>query len=174
MTLNLANGTLNQSGLASLDVNSLGFGVTGSTGGASVASGSAQPYTAALGTGTLGTQAKTFSLNAGDDHTLSGASAPINVSTSATLTVLDHSNASLSSTATQTTQTINFGNVLRGAAVPSQSFTIYNRAANTSAAYTANSKLTGFTANGRCGIDHEPLDLQRAWRRAAATPLPPR
>lgn len=39
--------------------------------------------------------------------------------------------------------------MLRGANIPSQSFTIYNRAANTSAAYTSNLKLTaGFTANG--------------------------
>ena len=69
--------------------------------------------------------------------------------TTATLTVLDHSNASLSSTATQTTQTINFGNVLRGATIPSQCFSIYNRAANTSATYTANLKLTtGFTTTG--------------------------
>ena len=69
--------------------------------------------------------------------------------TTATLTVLDHSNASLSSTATQTTQTISFGNVLRGATVPGQNFTIYNRAAKTSVAYTANLKLTpGFTTTG--------------------------
>jgi hypothetical protein len=55
----------------------------------------------------------------------------------------------LSSTATQTSQTINFGNVLRGATIPSQNFTIYNLAANTSAAYTTNLKLTtGFTTTG--------------------------
>ena len=45
-------------------------------------------------------------------------------------------------------QTINFGNVLRGAVVPSQSFTIYNLAANTTADYTANLKLTGFSSSG--------------------------
>jgi hypothetical protein len=67
-------------------------------------------------------------------------------------TALDHSNASLSSTANQTTETIDFGNVLRGATVPSQGFTIYNRAANTSAAYTANLKLTGFTATGDAAL----------------------
>lgn len=65
-----------------------------------------------------------------------------------TVTVLDHSNASLSSTATQTAQTINFGNVLKGANVPSQNFTVYNRAANTVAAYTAALNLTGFSATG--------------------------
>ena len=62
--------------------------------------------------------------------------------------MIDHSNASLSSTANQTTETINFGNVLRGATIPSQSFTIYNQAANTSAAFTANLKLTGYSATG--------------------------
>ena len=54
--LNLSNGTSGQSGLASLDVNSLGHGVSGPTGGELVASGSAQSYTAVLNTGTLGTQ----------------------------------------------------------------------------------------------------------------------
>ena len=146
--LNLSNGTLHQSGLASLDVNSLGSGVGGSTGYKLIASGSIQPYTASLSTGTLGPQTQMFSINVGDDHTLSGASAATNLSTSATLTVLDHSNASLSSTANQTAQTLNFGNVLRGATVPSQRLTIYNRAANTSATNTANLKLTGFSAPG--------------------------
>ena len=144
--LNLFNGTLNQSGLASLDVNSLGTGVSGSTGYKLVSSGSSQSYTASLSTGTLGTQVETFSLNVGDDHTLSGASSATNTSTGVTLNVKDHSNASLSSTANQTTETINVGNVLQGATIPSQSFTIYNRAANTTAAYTANLKLTGFSA----------------------------
>ena len=63
-------------------------------------------------------------------------------------TVLDHSNASFSSGTNQTTQPIDFGNVLRGATVPSQSFTIYNRTVNTSATYTANLKLTGFSTSG--------------------------
>ncbi len=146
--LSLSNGAWGQSALASLDVNSLGSGVSGPTGGALVPSGSAQAYTAVFNTGAVGLQTQTLSLNVGDDHTLPGASPPLNVSASATLTVLDHSNASLSSSAAQTTQTINFGNVLRGATIPSQSFTIYNLAANTSAAYTANLKLTGFSNSG--------------------------
>ena len=150
--LNLTNGTSAQSGLASLDVNSLGVLVFGSTGGKLVASGCSQSYTASLSIGTFGPQTETFSMNVGDDHTLAGASAPTGLSTTAALTVLDHSNASLSSTATQTTQTINFGNVLKGAAVPSRSFTIYNRAAKAQAAYTANLKLTNFTATGDAAL----------------------
>jgi len=86
--LSLSNGTPGQSGLASLDVNSLGTGVSGPTGGELVASGSSQAYTAALSTSSLGLQTQTFSLNVGDDHTLPGASAPQNLSTSATLTVV--------------------------------------------------------------------------------------
>ena len=78
-----------------MDVNSLGTGVSGPTGGALVASGSSQSYTGLLNTSTLGTQTQTFSLNAGDDQTLPGASAPINLSTSATLTVLDHAAGSV-------------------------------------------------------------------------------
>ena len=94
--LNLSNGASGQNGLASLDVNSLGLGVTGSTGAALVASGSSQSYTAVLDTSTLGTQTQTFLLNVGDDHTLPGASAPTSLSTSATLTVLGHAAPSLS------------------------------------------------------------------------------
>ena len=147
--LSLSNGTLNQPGLASLDVNSLGDGVSGPTGGRLVASGSVQSYAAQLDTGTLGAHEQAFSLNAGDDHTLPGSSAATDVfSGNVTWTVLDHSNASLSSTAAQATQTIDFGNVLKGASVPSRSFTIYNRAANTTADATVNLKLTGFTAGG--------------------------
>ena len=147
--LSLSNGSANQSGLASLDVNSLGTGVSGGTGGAWIASGLSKSYSAALNTSTLGTNNQVFSLNAGDDHTLPGASAATNLSATATLTVYDHSNASLSPTAVQTTQTINFGNFLKGAAAPaSQNFTIYNLAANTSAQYTANMKMTGFATSG--------------------------
>ena len=69
-----------------------------------------------------------------------------------TLTVFDHSNASLSSTANQTTETVNFGNLLKGATAPSKGFTIYNRAVNTSAADTANLRLTGFTATGDAAL----------------------
>ena len=117
-----------------------------------VASGSSQSYTATLNTGTLGTQTQTFSLNVGRRPYATGgvrADEPF-----------DHRNPDrprplqrlVSSDRNQTTQTINFGNVLRGATVPSQSFTIYNLAANTSAAYTANLKLTGFTASGDAAL----------------------
>ena len=88
--LTLSNGTSSQTGLASLDVNSLGSGVSGSTGGALVASGATQSYTALLGTAALGHQTQTFSLNVGDDHTLPGASPPADVATGVTLTVLGH------------------------------------------------------------------------------------
>ena len=94
--LSLSNGTQGQSGLASLDVNSLGAGVNGLTGGALVASGASQSYTAALDTTTLGAQVQNFSLNVGDDQTLPGASPAANVSTGVSLTVLGHAAPSLS------------------------------------------------------------------------------
>ena len=112
--LTLSNGTLGQAGLAAFDVNSLSSGLSGSTGGKLVASGSGQPYIATLNTTSFGPQSQAFSLNAGDDHTLAGANAAANASSNVSLTVLDHSNASLSSSATQTAQTINFGNFLKG------------------------------------------------------------
>ena len=93
--LSLSNGTSGQNGLASMDVNSLGTGVIGPTGGALVASGSSQSYTATLSTGTLGAQIQSFSLNVGDDQTLPGASAPASVSTGVNLTVLGHAAPSL-------------------------------------------------------------------------------
>jgi autotransporter-associated beta strand protein len=77
-------------GYAKLDVNSLSTGVSGPTGGELLSSGSTLAYTAALNTGTVGVQNQVFSLNVGDDHTLPGALAPTNTSTSVTLTVLDH------------------------------------------------------------------------------------
>ncbi|MCX7424780.1 MAG: PEP-CTERM sorting domain-containing protein [Planctomycetia bacterium] len=118
-----------------------GSGTLGSASG-TVAPGSSQPCTVSVTSTDLGIN--TVSLTASDPNASNSPQ-----TTTATLTVLDHSNASLSSTATQTSQTINFGNVLRGATIPGQTFTIYNRAANTSAAYTANLKLTtGFTTSG--------------------------
>ena len=146
--LTLANGALGETDLAALDVNSLGAGVTGSIGNKLVASGGTQSYSAALDTSVLGTQVQNFSLNAGDDHTLAGHSAPQDYSVGVTLDVQDHSNASLASGANQSLQVINFGNLLKGATVADQSFTIYNRAANTTADQTASMKLTGFSAAG--------------------------
>jgi autotransporter-associated beta strand protein len=86
--LRLANGAPGQTGLAALDVNGLGGGVNGAVGAALVTSGSAQTYTAAVSAGSSGTQTQTFSLNVGDDHTLSGAAPAGDISTGVTLTVV--------------------------------------------------------------------------------------
>jgi autotransporter-associated beta strand protein len=107
--LSLSNGTSGQTGLASLDVNSLGTCVSGGTGGALVASGSTQSYMATLSTGTLGTQTQVFSLNVGDDQTLPGASPPADISTGVTLTVV--------SNRVVTASTTNFGLVHVGSPV---------------------------------------------------------
>ena len=126
-----------QSGSATLGTITSGTGI--------LAPSASQSCTVSASSTNLGIN--TISFTASDPNSSNSSQ-----TTNATLTVLDHSNASLSSTANQTTQTINFGNVLRGATVPSQSFTIYNRAANTTAAYTANLKLTGSTATGDAAL----------------------
>ena len=110
-----------------------------------VAPGSNQPCTLAAASTTFGVNA--VSLTASDPN-----SSNLSQTTTATLTVLDHSNASLSSGSVQTTQAIHFGNVLRGATVPSQTFTIHNLAANTSAEFTANLALTGFTPSSNAAF----------------------
>jgi hypothetical protein len=136
--------------LAGSGASNLNYTLTGTTQGGnatvasvsgSVAPGLSQPCTVAVTSTNLGIN--TISLSASDPNAGNDAQ-----TATATLTVLDHSTASLSLTANQTSQTINFGNVLRRATIPSQTFSIYNRAANTAPAYTANLKLTGFEASG--------------------------
>ncbi len=62
--------------LSPLDVNTLSSGLSGTTGTAVIASGGSGAYTAALATGTVGlSQTQTFSLKAGDEQALPGASA---------------------------------------------------------------------------------------------------
>jgi uncharacterized repeat protein (TIGR03803 family) len=170
--LNIAPATIGLSSVSNSTIINGGTGTVGTTVSNSPSSGYNLNYTltAAIqsGSGTLGTvtpATNSLAPSASDFCTVSATSTNLGVNTisftasdpnssnlsqttTATLTVLDHSNASLSSTATQTSQTINFGNVLKGATIPSQTFTIYNRAANTSAAYTANLKLTNFSTSG--------------------------
>jgi hypothetical protein len=130
LSLNYTLGATVQSGSAT-------FGSATNSSG-TVAPGSSQPCTVSACSTNLGPN--TVSFTASDPNSSNGSQ-----TTTATLTVLDHSNASLSPSGVQTTQPISFGNVLRGATIPSQTFTIYNLAANTSAQYTANLALTGFT-----------------------------
>jgi hypothetical protein len=146
-SLTLFNGLPGQAGLAPLDV-SAGSGVSGPVGSQVVASGSQQSYTGALNTAALGPQSQTFKITAGDTQALPGASHLIDFTAGVSYTVMDHANASLSATAAQTSAAIDFGSLLQGAAPASRSFTVYNLAANTTAALTANLKLTGFSAAG--------------------------
>ena len=124
--LSLANGLSGQQGLASLDVNSLGAGVTGLTGDGVVASGSSQAYTAELNTGTTGPQSQTFVITAGDDHTLLGASAPVSVSATAAYTVLDHSVGAFVAVGSPTTLNLNFGTILQGSGSQSLQYQVQN------------------------------------------------
>ena len=143
--LNLSNGTVGQSGLASLDVNSLGSGVSGSFGGKLVASGSTQSYTAALSTGTLGTKSEIFSLNVGDDHTLAGASSPSNLSTTATLTVLGHTIPSL------TVSSSNNQTVIVGATGITAGLSLSNGTLNQSGLASLDVNLLGTGISGSTG-----------------------
>jgi autotransporter-associated beta strand protein len=113
--LSLSNGRAGQGGLASLDVNSLGDGVIGPTGGQIVSSGTAIAYAALLTANTSGPQTETFSLNAGDDHALPGASPPSQVSTGIALTGVANRRV--------TAMTANFG-VVHAGSVLSQSITL--------------------------------------------------
>jgi fibronectin-binding autotransporter adhesin len=77
--------------LSPLDVNTLS-GLTGLIGTAVVASGGSTSYTAALSTAVIGlAETQSFSLKAGDEQALPGASAMKTLSQSVTLNVLDHS-----------------------------------------------------------------------------------
>ncbi len=150
--LTLSNGSAGQDSLAPLDV-ATGPGVSGPAGGQVVASGVQQSYMGTLNTAALGPQSQTFKITAGDDHTLPGASPPRDLTAGVSYTVMDHANASFSSSAAQTTATIDFGNLLQGAAPQSRSFTVYNVAANTTAELTSNLRLTGFSAAGDDVLD---------------------
>jgi autotransporter-associated beta strand protein len=90
-TLTLADGAGGTSGLSPLDVNSLGAGLSGTTGSAVVASGGSASYTASLSTATVGAgQQQVFSLNAGDEQSLSGASPLATQSGTMALNVFGH------------------------------------------------------------------------------------
>ena len=143
---NLQNATGYRAGL---QITNLG-GLSGST--ALIPAGGSTTLSAAVNTGTVGAYSQSYTVGVSDDQSLAGNTPVASQTFAVTGSVLDHANASLSATSNQTTETINFGNILRGASMPSQSFTIYNLAANTTAAYTANMKLTGFTATGDAAL----------------------
>jgi hypothetical protein len=75
----------------------------------------------------------------------------------ATLTVLDHSQASFSPTTTQTLLSLDLGRRLRSAMITGQGFGITNRAVGNSPQYTAGLDLDSFTPN-----DSNPLKTNLA------------
>jgi fibronectin-binding autotransporter adhesin len=97
---------------------------------------------------TLGTNSVAVTVTAADGNVTNGPQQAAGTS----VTVFDHANASLAADTNQSSQVIDFGNVLRGASVTSQTFSVYNRAANTTAANTADLKLTGWTADGDAAL----------------------
>jgi hypothetical protein len=140
-TLNLANGTTGQTLLAGLDVSNLSAGLSGTTGGNVIASGASSNYTAALATNTLGTNNQSFNLDAGDDQTITGATALVNHSANVSLTVLDHAAPSFNSNSTQNnTLTINLNGTEGSGTVDSSPFSIFNLTG-----LRSDLKLTGIT-----------------------------
>ena len=125
-----------------------GSNMSGFGSGTAAASGDSGPVSGLSFTGSAVGAGQTGSFTVSDPNA-TNKSQPGSVS----VNVLDHSNASFSPKTNQMTDTIDFGNVLKGAVVPSQSLAIYNRAANTTAAYTANLKLTGSTASGDVALN---------------------
>ena len=80
--------------LSPLDVNTLSSGLSGGTGTAVIASGGSGVYTAALNTGTAGlSQSESFSLKAGDQQSLPGASPLATLPQNVTLNVYNHAAA---------------------------------------------------------------------------------
>jgi uncharacterized repeat protein (TIGR03803 family) len=143
--LTLSNGTLSQTGLASLDVNSLGTLVTGTTGGKLVASGTTRSYTVSLTAGTIGSLNEAFSLNVGDDHTLSGASAPFNITTTAALTVLGHATPVL------VTSSGNNQSLIIGATTATVGLTLYDGATGQSGLAALDVNSLGAGVSGGTG-----------------------
>ena len=159
--LSLSNGTLNQSGLAIVGCQFAGLRRERLDGRRLVVSGSTQSYTATLTTGTLGPQSQTFSMNVGDDHTLAGASHQ-RLSTTAALTVLDHSNASLSSSSNSNHADDQLRQRAEGGDHPQPEFHDLQPGGKHLGRLHGEPETDRLLDNRRCGIDHEPFDLQRA------------
>ena len=122
-TLNLSNEGSNR---AALDVNTLSAGLSGTIGGAVIASGGSANYTATLSTGSTGLGlTQSFSLKAGDPQNLSGANALAQQSASVTVDVLTHSAASFDSATLITTKTFDLGSY-KTTSTGDQSFTLGN------------------------------------------------
>ena len=150
--LTLANGALGETDLAALDVNSLGAGVTGSIGNKLVASGGTQSYSAIAGHERAGHASSELLAqrrrrpHAGRPLGPAGLLRRRDVGRPGPLQCLSGFRR----------QSVSPGHQLRqssqGATVADQSFTIYNRAANTTADQTASMKLTGFSAAGDAAL----------------------
>ena len=115
--------------LSPLDVNSLSSGLSGGTGTAVIACGGSGTYTAALTTGTAGlSQSQSFSLKAGDEQALPGASALGHVDPERhRLNVYNHAAGALSGGTTLTFPTVIVG---YGSPVSSNTLTVSNTAAS--------------------------------------------
>jgi autotransporter-associated beta strand protein len=91
LTLDNTTATTGVSTPAPLDVNSLSSGLSGPNGTAAIGSNSSGSYTATLNTSAAGVgQQQSFSLNAGDSQSITGANPLAGLSQSVTLNVYNH------------------------------------------------------------------------------------
>jgi autotransporter-associated beta strand protein len=154
VTFNLTNAGTNN---AAVQVNGL-VNLSGSTGSAVVASGGSVSYT---GTGLdntlIGVNNLLVSATAGDQQSLSGASALTTISATTSYTVLDHATSSLLGSSVSTSTTLNLGEwdyltQTWTSGTGSAGFSVFNLASVNGDALTALLALTSSTSSGDAGF----------------------
>jgi autotransporter-associated beta strand protein len=154
VTFNLTNAGSNN---AAVQVDGL-VNLSGSTGSAVVASGGSVSYT---GTGLdntlIGVNNLLVSATAGDQQSLSGASALTTISATTSYTVLDHATSSLLASSVLTSTTLNLGEwdyltQTWTSGTSSAGFSVFNLASVNGDALTALLALTSSTSSGDAGF----------------------
>jgi fibronectin-binding autotransporter adhesin len=154
VTFNLTNAGSNN---AAVQVDGL-VNLSGSTGSAVVASGGSVSYT---GTGLdntlIGVNNLLVSATAGDQQSLSGASALTTISATTSYTVLDHATSSLLGSSVSTSTTLNLGEwdyltQTWTSGTSSAGFSVFNLASVNGDALTALLALTSSTSSGDAGF----------------------
>ena len=135
-------------------------GLTGSGSGTAQPQGPGQAAGPAWNTGTAGAKTGTLTVT-----TSSPQAFPASLTTNVSTTVLDPAGASFASGVTTNALTVDLGTVVAGAAAPSATFRVYNRASSNGVALTAGLDVDGVTAPaGGAG----PASVSLATGRVAA------
>ena len=115
-------------------------GLTGSGSGTAQPQGPGQAAGPAWNTGTAGAMTGTLTVT-----TSSPQAFPASLTTNVSTTVLDPASASFASGVTTNALTVDLGTVVAGAAAPSATFQVYNRASSNGMALTAGLDVDGVT-----------------------------